>query len=318
MRGQDNSNRESVALIRTLTGHTDPVNTCAVSPDGSFIVSAAGNVMKIYKHKNDNTLKVWDFQTGALRFTLSGHTEAVKGCAVSRDCSTIVSVAEDCMIVWDAKTGREINRFDNPGFACSVCTDESSILIISFLIVLKNIHSGAECFSILTDDMLHACAISADGSFFITAGTDQHLVVWNTKDGERVTVLKFEDDIKPVGDIRACAISPDGTFIVSGSEDGILGIWDTKLFREKKVIISHNNWITGCAVSPDSSTVVSSSLDKTLKIWDVQSGNELAILIGHTGSVNSCTFSPCGNYIISAGDDMTVKIWDISESKSSL
>jgi WD40 repeat protein len=128
-------NRKKSKLIRTLTGHADPVNACTVSPDGSFIVSAAGNVMKIYDHKNDNTLKIWDFQTGALRFTLSGHIEAVKGCAVSSDCSKIVSVAEDCMIVWNANTGLEINRFDTPGFACSVCTDESTILIISFFIV---------------------------------------------------------------------------------------------------------------------------------------------------------------------------------------
>jgi WD40 repeat protein len=301
-------------LIRNLTGHSDPVNACAVSPDGSFIVSAAGNVMKIYEHKNDNTLKVWDFQTGALRFTLSGHTEAVKGCAVSKNNSLIISVAEDCLILWDARTGQKVNRFECPGFACSSCTEDSTIIVVSFFIALLDFHSGKESISILSDDMLHACAVSRDGSFLVTAGTDQHLVVWNAIDGEKIAVLHSQHDINPNGDVRTCAISPDGTFIVSGSDDGILRIWDTELFKEKKVLIGHNNWITGCAVSPDNSTVVSSSLDKILKIWDVQSGNELTTLIGHTGGVNCCTFSACGRYIISAGDDMTIKVWDISES----
>ena len=45
---QVNSNREPIKLIRTLSGHTDPVNACAISSDGSFMISAAGNRMKIY------------------------------------------------------------------------------------------------------------------------------------------------------------------------------------------------------------------------------------------------------------------------------
>ncbi|MBV8224158.1 MAG: hypothetical protein JO232_03090 [Verrucomicrobia bacterium] len=43
------------ALVRTLSGHTHRVNGCAISPDGSFIVSASW----------DKTLKVWDAKTGA-------------------------------------------------------------------------------------------------------------------------------------------------------------------------------------------------------------------------------------------------------------
>ena len=37
---------------------------CAVSPDGTWIVSASA----------DHTLKIWDAATGAERATLSGHT----------------------------------------------------------------------------------------------------------------------------------------------------------------------------------------------------------------------------------------------------
>jgi hypothetical protein len=48
--------RESDALIRTLTGHTTSVEGCAVSPDGTFIVSASW----------DKTLKVWDVATGTV------------------------------------------------------------------------------------------------------------------------------------------------------------------------------------------------------------------------------------------------------------
>ena len=44
----------------TLTGHTDAVNGCAVSPDGTWIVSAS----------DDGTLRIWDAATGAERAVL--------------------------------------------------------------------------------------------------------------------------------------------------------------------------------------------------------------------------------------------------------
>lgn len=91
--------RESEALIRILAGHTSIVNACAVSPDGSFIVSAS----------IDNTLKVWDAQTYKERATLKGHTDVVCGCAVSPEGSFIVSASADKTLkVWDAATGAQL------------------------------------------------------------------------------------------------------------------------------------------------------------------------------------------------------------------
>ena len=58
---------------------------CAVSPDGTWIVSASW----------DKTLKVWDAGTGEARLTLHGHTDAVWGCAVSPDGAFIVSASYD-------------------------------------------------------------------------------------------------------------------------------------------------------------------------------------------------------------------------------
>lgn len=301
------------SIIRTLSGHTDPVNACAISPDGSFVVSAAGDTMKIYGHQSDNTLKIWDFETGAERFTLSGHNEAVKACSVSKDSSSIISVSEDCLVVWNAQTGEKVNRFKSlGGFACSECTDESAIVIVSFFIALLDIKSGKERISMLTDDMLHDCAISNDGTFIVTAGTDLHLVVWNAKDGEKMARLQYPNDINPTGDIKTCTISPDNTFIVSGSNDGTLRIWDAESFKEKRFISAHEDEITCCDVSSNNSRIVSSSYDGTMKIWEVATGKNNSILEGHSGIVNGCTFSPCGKYVISVGEDKTVKIWEIN------
>ena len=52
---------ESNSLIRTLTGHTDSVNDCAIAPDASFIVSAS----------KDGTLRIWDLKTAETRAILN-------------------------------------------------------------------------------------------------------------------------------------------------------------------------------------------------------------------------------------------------------
>jgi WD40 repeat protein len=257
---------------------------------------------------------VYDFETGNEKFTLSGHTWPVRGCAISKDSSLIISVAEDALIVWDARTGQDLDCFESPGFACSACTKDGGIVVVSFHIVLLDILSGEESFVMITDDMLHDCAVTPDGSMILTAGTDQHLILWDVYNEEPIATLKPADqtNLKPGDDVFACAISPDGTFMVSGGSDKMLRIWDMETFKEKHVLRDHNNWITGCAISPDSPMIVSSSWDNTLKIWDASTGKLQETLEGHTGTVNDCTFSPCGKYILSASDDMTLKVWDVS------
>ena len=76
--------------------HADWAFSVAVTPDGSQIVSGSG----------DDTVKVWDLNTGALLRTLTGHTDRVLSVAVTRDGSQIVSGSFDKTLkVWDLNTG---------------------------------------------------------------------------------------------------------------------------------------------------------------------------------------------------------------------
>ncbi len=109
------------ALIRTLSGHTDWVNGCAISPTGDTIVSASG----------DNTLKVWDARTGEERRTLRGHTNRVCGCAISPVGDYIVSASEDQSLkVWDVRTGACLSTLHVNGwlYACAFHPDGEHIV----------------------------------------------------------------------------------------------------------------------------------------------------------------------------------------------
>ena len=90
-------------LVRTLEGHSGSVYGVAVTPDGKRAVSASW----------DNTLKVWDLETGRALRTLEGHSARVYGVAVTPDGKRAVSASWDNTLkVWDLETGRVLRTLE--------------------------------------------------------------------------------------------------------------------------------------------------------------------------------------------------------------
>ncbi|KIW89805.1 uncharacterized protein Z519_09234 [Cladophialophora bantiana CBS 173.52] len=87
--------RWSVCLL-TCEGHSGSVRSVVFSADGSRIASGS----------DDNTVRVWDVQTGACEQTLEGHSDTVNSVVFSADGSRIASYSDDKTVrVWDVQTG---------------------------------------------------------------------------------------------------------------------------------------------------------------------------------------------------------------------
>ena len=85
--------------LRTFTGHSGYVLSCAFSIDGRLFVSASA----------DKTLKIWDVQTGQCKCTLSGHSFWVRACCFSPDGANVLSGSADKTLkIWDAATGARL------------------------------------------------------------------------------------------------------------------------------------------------------------------------------------------------------------------
>jgi WD40 repeat protein/transcriptional regulator with XRE-family HTH domain len=281
------------ALVRTLQGHTDWVNSCAVSPDGTWIVSAS----------NDKTLKVWDAQSGTECLTLNGHTHWVRGCAVSPDGTWIVSASEDNTLkVWDAHSG--VERFTLKGHndevrGCAVSPDGTWIVSASTDNTLKvwNAHSGVERFTLKGHtNRVNSCAVSPDGAWIVSASTDNTLKVWDAHSGvERFTLLGHTDWV------HDCAVSSDGRWIISASSDRTLKVWDAHTGAECLTLKGHTSWVDGCAISPDGTWIVSASEDNTLRLWNVHNGSCPLVLRVGGFLLLTCAFSPDGEHLVAGG-----------------
>ena len=73
------------SLVRTLEGHTQPVTSVCVTPDGQHVVTASV----------DKTARVWLLADGSLVRTLEGHTGGVRSACVTPDGLHVVTASDD-------------------------------------------------------------------------------------------------------------------------------------------------------------------------------------------------------------------------------
>ncbi|MBG1267021.1 serine/threonine-protein kinase [Nostoc sp. WHI] len=92
-------NRPCYSLLSTLSGHAWAVLTVAFSPDGQILATGS----------DDNTIKLWEVNTGQLISTLLSHSWSVVAVAFTDDSETLLSASCDKTVkLWRVSTGEEI------------------------------------------------------------------------------------------------------------------------------------------------------------------------------------------------------------------
>ena len=198
-------------LLRTLSGHSSLVNAVAVTGDGTRAISGSF----------DNTLKVWNLETGEQLLTLKGHSSSVNAVAVTGDGTRAISGSFDNTLkVWNLETGEELFTLQGHSDrvnAVAVTADGKRALSGSEDNTLKlwNLETGEQLFTLHShSSSVRAVAVTADGKRALSGSGDNTLKLWNLETGE--VIASFTGD----SPIICCAVAPDGVTIVAGEASG--------------------------------------------------------------------------------------------------
>lgn len=299
--------RPDATLRQTLEGHVAAVRSCAVSPDGTLLVSGAF----------DRSVRVWNVAGKRKRLVLRGHTGWVWDCAVAPDGRWLTSAADDGTVrLWDTDTGTLLRtlELDDGVTTCAIGPDGTWLVSAGLdgIVRIWDSATGRLLREMDHGDSVTGCVVAPDGEWLASAGADGTVRIWQVANGAKRAVLHGHD-----GRVNGCAVAPDGTWLVSAGTDGTLRIWDVVTGVQRGLLEGHGDWVNGCAVAPDGTWLVSAGADGTVRIWDVASLRARAVLPGLAGGANGCAIAPDGSWLAAACADRTVRIWDAaSESEA--
>jgi len=254
-------------------GHNKSVTALIVTSDGKIIISGS----------RDNTIKLWDIETGECLKTLKGHSGYIHSLAITFDGRQIVSGSLMETKIWDMQSGKCLQNIKQ-----------------------RNIEGYYD-----EDYITSSQVISANGNILVSSNCFGHIRVWNRENCNRI----FNLEIK-VGSSPILAISPDANIIAVAKGKlnrwGKIELWDVKKGKHIHTLNNHTNHVSALVIAPNNN-LISGSWDETIRIWDIKSGKCLKVLEGQKSFLRTLAVTPDGNTLISSSlNPNIVKIWDLN------
>ena len=327
-----------------LRGHQNIVTNLTFSQKDNILISGS----------NDRTLRLWDTESGVTLRVLHNLTTGVTDVATHGE--NIFSSSNDGTIKrWKyfANFPMEIIDLDSEPASTAISQSDSTIAVgyangdlqlfsedgQRKIWELKGAHNGD----------IQRLDFSPDGSLLATAGFDNELKLWNTRDGSQRQSFDKHENV--VHDVK---FSPDGKYLATASYDGKIGLFEIgnekgifyKAHEKRTLSIAFDStgrklisagddgrtvlWnlssapprlehefpqiqdqLNAAAISPNGELVASVGRDSIIRVYKTNDQKEFMRLVGHENTVFRLSFSPDNNQIFSVSSDATIRIWDL-------
>ncbi len=287
----------SVVIVETATGrvksilshHAGRVWSVAFSPDGRFLICAAG----VWANKGrGGEVTLWDLTSETIRARLTDDAPMPFAVAYSRDGKTLAWAGRDREVtVWDTETSR----------ARAVCQGhEWTVRSIAFHPVFPTI---------------------------VSTGFDGTIRFWDARTGEPQGSPIRQNGrssncvaISPDGEWFASNSGPRADEPgADGPVPGWISIWNWRTRQPVRRLEGFQFDVLGMAFAPDGKTLASAGgyydHGSEVKLWDVDTGRCRAELKGHQFWVEAVAFSPDGKRLVTTGGAEPahgeVRLWDL-------
>ena len=319
----------SGALLQTIDGHVGAVRW--LNSDGtvklraenygwevtSLTYSADGKTLA--SGSTDNTVKLWDAETGKLLRTFRGQKGIVLSVALAPNGKTLASGYYKAIKLWDASSGkllRTLEGHDDHVLSVSFASDGNTLASGSSdkTIKLWDVRSGEILRTLEAPISVESVAFSPDGAMLASGGWDNNAKLWNVSSGKLLRTLKGHTNW-----VKSVAFAPDGKTLASGGLDKTIKIWDAHSGELLRTIDSEIGVVENITFANDGYKLAASHTDHTvIKLWDTQNGKPLLSIDargsdhqrkGHTESTGPFAFASDGEKLASSSY-ISTKIWD--------
>ncbi|KAK9510830.1 hypothetical protein O3M35_005530 [Rhynocoris fuscipes] len=221
----------------------------------------------------DNTLIVYEMETGRIQDRVRGHENVVSCLVTTHNRQLLVSGSWDCSVrLWklrlpllslspaqhllaeldhdDAITALSVNKVDTL-LATGTSAGDIILWSLTSYSTVKNLPGHK--------NSVNGIDFSNDGTKLVTCSDDQTLKVYDLCTG---TILFSKCMIQ-----KLKCLAWDGTTLLVGGGQGSLYLWNLKTVVLVKEIEAHRGAIQSICATDDGSLIVTAGDDKKLKIW---------------------------------------------------
>ena len=227
-----------------------------------------GGTGKIYTSSHDKTVKVWNSQDGTLASTLSAHAHWVNHLALSTDFVLRTGYfdhrSDDIPTSTENKIAKAAERFEKAAKIDNQIIEYLCTASDDFTMYLWTPCTRTKPLARLQghQKQVNHVTFSPDGIYIASSGWDNHVKLWNGRNGQFIATLRGH--VAPV--YMAC-FSADSRLLVSGSKDTTLKVWDVRTGKLKEDLPGHQDEVYAVDWAPDGGKVGSGGKDKAVRIW---------------------------------------------------
>lgn len=293
--GQD---PRSAEIIQVYKGHTDTVESIALSPDGSFVATAClDHNVRLFEAGSGREIRTYGGQ--------QGHSGQVLSVAFSSGGDQLASGGADNFArVWEAPvaTPSKSLALSEPASSVAVAADGKSFAVAGMGGNVWVFPQGEEKGKLTISANKQAIKqLASGGNQWVSAGTDRAVRIW-AADGKQAASYSLA-----TADVTGLAVA--GQSLLTTSTDGMLRTWQLSP-QPARSFPGLKEAVISFYAHPDGNSLLFATADKTVTLGAVANATTTTTFSGPKSPVSLVTLSADSATVLAGCSDGTLYLWD--------